>query len=464
MQIKQILSIISIGILPLNNLSAADEKGNSSPNFVIILADDLGYGDLGAFGHPTIKTPNLDRMASEGQKWTNFYVAAPVCTPSRAGLLTGRLPIRTGMTSDKNHVLFPESKGGLPNSEITIAKILKNSGYSTACIGKWHLGNLPQYSANVHGFDYYFGLPCGNDEDLTEGSDYRESVINPKAEYFNVPLVRNSEIIERPADLTTTTKRFTQEAVNFIHKNKDNPFFLYLAHTAPHVPLFSPAEFKNKSLRGSYGDIVEELDWSVGEVLSALKQNGLDNNTLVIFTSDNGPWLGYGELGGSAGLLSGGKGNKGTFEGGMREPTIFRWPNHLKSGVIMDMATTLDLLPTFIKLADAKLPTDRIYDGFDISPVMFGSGKDPREVVFYYRDSQLFAIRKGNYKVHFKILAENEKDLFTFKDLPLLFDLNVDPSEKYNIADRHPEIIAQLKEIIKQHQATIIPVENQLDK
>ena len=403
-------------------------------------------------------------MSTEGQKWTNFYSAAPVCTPSRAGLLTGRLPIRSGMTSDKNHVLSYVSKGGLPENEITIATLLKTAGYNTACIGKWHLGHLPQFTANAHGFDYFFGIPYGNDEDLQEGRDYKSSLLYPKVEYFNVPLMRNSEIIERPADQTTITKKYTQEAIHFIEQNKDKPFFLYLAHSMPHVPLFSSREFENKSLRGHYGDAVEEIDWSVGEILAALKQNKLDNNTFVIFTSDNGPYNGIPGLGGSAGLLSGGKGNRGTFEGGMREPTIFRWPGRLKQGVVMEMATGMDLLPTLSKLADIQLPNDRIYDGYDISPVMFGTGKNPRNIVFYYLDTQLFAIRKGEYKAHFMTKAEFGNDSVIVHSLPLLFNLNIDPSEKYNIADKHPDIIAELREILKQHQSTIVPVENQLEK
>jgi arylsulfatase A-like enzyme len=230
----------------------------------------------------------------------------------------------------------------------------------------------------------------------------------------------------------------------------------------PHLPLFRSREFENKSLRGIYGDVVEELDWSVGEILAALKQNGLDDNTFVVFTSDNGPWTIFQDQGGSAGLLSGGKG--GTYEGGMREPAIFRWPGRLNPGVVMDMATTMDLLPTISKLANVNLPNDKIYDGYDISPVMFGTGKDPRDIVFYYRDVQVFAIRKGEYKAHFMTQPEYGADNVTVHDPPLLFNLNIDPSEKYNIADKHPEIIAEMKEILKQHQASVVPVENQLEK
>jgi len=454
--------LLSVGIAGSQSSIAAENTKASGPNFIIILADDMGYGDVGVFGHPTIKTPNLDKMAYEGQKWTSFYVAAPVCTPSRAGLLTGRLPIRTGMSSEKRRVLFPDSKGGLPANEVTIASALKSAGYATACIGKWHLGHLPQYSPNSHGFDYYFGIPYSNDMDVKDPKDYIKSITNPKIDYFNVPLMRNSEVIERPADQTTITKRYTQEATKFINQNKEKPFFLYLAHSMPHVPLFRSKEFENKSLRGIYGDVIEELDWSVGEILNSLKQNGLDENTLVVFTSDNGPWLVFQSQGGSAGLLTGGKG--GTYEGGMREPTIIRWPGKLKSGVIMDIATTMDLLPTFASLTNIKLPNDRIYDGFDITPVMFGTGKNPSDIVYYYRDTQVFAIRKGDFKAHFITQPEYGNEVVTIQDPPLLYNLSIDPSEKYNIAEKNPEIIAEMKKILKKHQSSIVPVENQLEK
>ncbi len=442
-------------------LIVSGEPGSTPPNFIIIFADDMGYGDVGVFGHPTIRTPNLDRMATEGQKWTNFYVAAPVCTPSRAGLMTGRLPVRSGMCSAKRRVLFPNSKGGLPESEITIASALKKAGYSTACFGKWHLGDLPPFLPNAHGFDLYFGIPYSNDMDRVDGPEGREALIHPKIDYFNVPLMRNSEIVERPADQTTITKRYTQEAIKFIKQNKGTPFFIYLAHSMPHVPLFRSKEFIDKSLRGVYGDVIEELDWSVGKILSTLKQEGLDSTTLVVFTSDNGPWLIFNDHGGSAGLLRGGKG--GTYEGGMREPTIFWWPGKLKPGVVMDMGTTMDLLPTFCGLAHVELPDDRVYDGYDISPVLFGTGPDPRDVVFYYRGTTVFAIRKGPYKAHFITQPEYGSRVKTKHDPPLLYNLEVDPSEKYNIADQHPEVIAEIKNILEAHLATVKPVENQLE-
>ncbi len=454
-------SLLSVGISGQQDVKAAS-KEPKTPNFIIIFADDMGYGDVGAFGHPTIKTPNLDKMAYESQRWTNFYVAAPVCTPSRAGLLTGRLPVRTGMSSEKRRVLFPDSKGGLPEKEITIASSLRQKGYATACIGKWHLGHLPRYTPNAHGFDYYFGIPYSNDMDRVGTENYLETTTKPKIEYFNVPLMRNSEIIERPADQTTITRRYTQEAVKFIEQNKRKPFFLYLAHSMPHIPLFRSPEFVNRSLRGIYGDVIEELDWSVGEVLKALINNKLDKNTIVIFTSDNGPWTTFHEQGGSAGILSGGKG--GTYEGGMREPTIFWSPGLIKPGVIMELGTTMDLLPTFCKLANITLPNDRIYDGYDISPVILGTGHSPRDVVYYYRDTEVFAVRKGAYKAHLITQSEYGPDKPVVQDPPLLYNLNVDPSEKYNVAKEHPEVIEEIKKILEAHKATLTPVENQLEK
>lgn len=457
-----LLILFAAGILFNQNSFGAKKNNAATPNFIVIFADDMGYGDIGAFGHPTIKTPSLDRLAYEGQKWTNFYVAAPVCTPSRAGLLTGRLPIRSGMCSEKRRVLFPDSNGGLPEKEITIASALKGAGYSTACIGKWHLGHHAQYLPNAHGFDYYFGIPYSNDMDLREGMNYLEAFGQPKIEYFNVPLMKNNEIFERPADQTTITKRYTQEAIKFIQQNKEKPFFLYMAHSMPHVPLFRSKEFEDKSLRGLYGDVIEEIDWSVGEIISALKQNGLDKNTIVVFTSDNGPWLEFRQQGGSAGLLSGGKG--GTYEGGMREPTIFWSPEIVKPGVIAELGTTMDLLPTFAKLANVSLPADRVYDGYDIFPVLTEKGHSQRDAVIYYRGTEVFAIRKGAYKAHFITQPEYGSNVKTIQDPPLLFNLNVDPSEKYNISDTHSEVIEEIKQVLTDHLKTIVPVENQLEK
>ncbi|MBE0652809.1 MAG: sulfatase-like hydrolase/transferase, partial [Bacteroidales bacterium] len=289
-------------------------------------------------------------------------------------------------------------------------------------------------------------------------------------------LMRDDQIIERPADQRTLTKRYTEEAVAKIKSLKDGPFFIYLAHSMPHIPLFRSEEFKNVSLAGFYGDVIEEIDWSAGQILKTLKEEGLDENTLVVFTSDNGPWHIFRTHGGTSGLLRGAKG--GTFEGGMRVPTLFWWPGNLKQGVVMDMATTMDLLPTFCKLSGTELLNDRVYDGYDISPLLSGTGKSPRDVVFYYRGTQVYAIRKGDYKAHFFTQSEyiNQtahpitdpptelKNSRTPEDPPLLFNVNIDPSEKFNIAEDHPEIIAGIRKVLEEHLKGIQQVENQLDK
>ncbi|MFP4365942.1 MAG: sulfatase [Bacteroidales bacterium] len=458
--------------------SPATERSNeSAPNLIVIFTDDLGYGDIGVFGHPNIRTPHLDKMAYQGQKWTNFYVAAPVCTPSRAGLLTGRLPVRSGMASDKRRVLFPNSNGGLPQSEITIARALKEKGYRTAAVGKWHLGHKSPFLPTDHGFETYFGIPYSNDMDKVRGTaDHFTLAEREEYEAYDVPLLRDKEIIERPADQRTITRRYTEEAVNQIKEFKDEPFFVYLAHSLPHIPLFRSEEFIGSSVAGIYGDVIEEIDWSVGQILETLKEEGVAENTLVIFTSDNGPWHTFKTHGGSSGLLRGAKG--GTFEGGMRVPTVFWWPGTIEPGVIMEMGTTMDLFPTFCSLAGIDIPEDRVYDGYDISPVILGTGHSPREVVYYYRGEQVYAIRKGDFKAHFITQPEygNRRAHFitepsaeiesgrTVHDTPMLFNVSVDPAEKFNVAEEHPEVIAEFRRILEEHTATLVPVENQLEK
>ena len=457
-KILGILLLLGSGLVG-NPILAQSQK----PNFIIIFTDDQGYGDLGIYGHPTIKTPNIDQMAMEGQKWTNFYVAANVCTPSRSAIMTGRLPVRTGMYSNKRRVLFPNSDGGLPSKENTIAKLLKGAGYATAAIGKWHLGHLPQYLPTSHGFDYYYGIPYSNDMDRVNDLSYMQYFVDSKTENFNVPLMRNEEIIERPANQNTITRRYTEEAVNYINSHQDEPFFLYLAHSLPHVPLFAGKEFLGSSDRGLYGDIIEEIDWSVGEILTALKKNGLDENTYVVFTSDNGPWLIFNEQGGSSGSLFGGKGT--SYEGGVRVPTVVWGPGNVKPGVISEIGSTLDLLPTFCGLSGTDVPQDRIYDGYDISSVWKGSPKSPRESMFYYHGDHLFAVRKGDFKLYlYKNNPMGYPEKLEVLENPTLFNLAVDPSERFDIAEKNPGVIEGINELIKGHQANMVFGETQLEK
>ena len=432
------------------------------PNFVVIFCDDLGYGDLGSFGHPTIRTPNLDRMAEEGQKWTNFYAAASVCTPSRAALLTGRLPVRSGMMSPERRVLFPDSPGGIPEAEITLAEVLKDRGYSTACVGKWHLGHLPKYLPTSNGFDSYFGIPYSNDMNQVNEGPTKELLSPARVEYWDVPLMRDQQIVERPADQRTITGRYTEEAVRFIRSNQKQPFFLYLAHSLPHVPLFASDDFLGTSRRGLYGDVVEEIDHGVGKIMKTLTQLGIAENTLVVFTSDNGPWLPYEEHGGSAGPLREGKG--ATWEGGMREPTIFWGPGRLKSGVVMEMGSTLDLFATFSKIAGAELPADRVMDSYDLTPALFGTGTSPRKSMFFYRESKLYAVRQDEFKAHFitKPVYTGRKENETHHDPPLLYHLGKDPGEQYDVAELYPAVLRRIGELVAAHQAKMVPGEDVL--
>ncbi len=437
------------------------------PNIIIILADDLGWGDLSCYGHPSIRTPNLDRLADQGMRFTDFYSAAEVCTPSRAALLTGRYPIRSGMCDDKYRVLRRVSAGGLPESEITIAQALKKQGYSTACLGKWHLGNYmnnPAHHPRRHGFDYYFGLPHSNDMNPTpkapRGATRR---LDQEAEWWAAPLFRNEELIECPADQTTLTRRYTEEALKFIREHKEKPFFLYLAHTFPHVPLFASSQFKDQSRRGLFGDVVEEIDWSVGQIIDVLRREQLEQDTFVFFTSDNGPWLTQGEAGGSAGPLRDGKGS--TWEGGMREPGIAWWPGHIRAGVVShELACTMDLFTTSLKLAGADIPQDRVIDGVDLSPILFGTGPSRREVFCFYRGTQLYAFRKGTLKAHFMTRSGYGPDAAVPHEPPLLFDVARDPGERFDVAARYSEALADIAKEVERHRATVTPVKCQLEE
>ena len=431
------------------------------PNIVIIFADDLGYGDLSAFGSPNIRTPRLDAMAAQGQKWTNFYVQ-PVCSPSRAALLTGRLPLRNGMygapTGIAPKVIRDNAAQGLPADEITIAELLKSRGYATAIIGKWHLGQLPQFLPMQHGFDSWFGVPYSHDMRMTvprEKGLQSAAYYDPKPEYWDVPLMRNGDVIERPADHRTLTKRYTDEAVRFITEHRTRPFFLYLPHSMPHIPLARSADFVGHSAGGMYGDVIEEIDASTGRILDALASAGLDRRTLVVFTSDNGPWLTFGAHGGSAGPFRHGKGT--TWEGGVRTPAIFWWPGTVRPSVVTDLASSMDVFVTAARLAGAEPPRDRVIDGLDLSGRLTGSAASPRTLNFYYWDTELRAVRKGDYKAHFITSgAYGDGEPRREHNPPLLFNLAADPGERHNLAAAHPEIVADLLREADLHRRSMI--------
>ncbi|MDO8682585.1 MAG: sulfatase [Armatimonadota bacterium] len=391
----------------------------SRPNIVLINCDDLGYGDVACYGSKKIATPNLDTLAQNGLRFTDFYCTAPVCTPSRTALMTGRYPIRAGLT----RVLGQYNKDGIKDEDTTIAQVLKAQGYATACIGKWHLGHLPQYLPTRHGFDYYYGIPYSNNMGAwTEG-------------LVDVPIMRNEEVIERPAIQDTLTQRYTEETIKFIKDNKNGPFFVYLAHTMPHKPWHCSDSFRGRSKGGLYVDVIEELDWSVGEIVKTLREQGLDRHTIVMFTSDNGP------NGGSAGPLRGGKTN--VFEGGMRIPFIASWPGRIPVGLCREPANQMDLFPTFAYLAGGKPPKDRPLDGRDIRPLLTGKGKIPGAFEFYYfRTHVLQAMRYGNWKMHVG------RDTNALPE-PELYNLALDIGEKRDVAKQHPELVAELQQRIK---------------
>jgi arylsulfatase len=453
-------------------MGAAAEAAPLKPNIVIILTDDQGYADVGKFGAAGFTTPNIDRMADEGAVFRNFHVAQPVCSASRTAFLTGCYPNRLGI----HGALGPRTKVGISDKEVTLAQLLKGRGYATAIFGKWHLGDSPQFMPLRHGFDEYFGLPMSCDywpghPDLIANMSSALAAI--KREYPNLPIYDNDKIFHPEMtidDLNHLTTWYTERAVKFIEKNKSRPFFLYVAHSMPHVPLGVSDKFRGKTARGLYGDVIEEIDWSVGQILDALKRNGLDDNTWVIFTSDNGPWLCYGNHAGSAKPLREGKGTN--WEGGTREPCVMRWPGHIPAGSdSWDMFMSIDLFPTIAKLVKAKLPKHKL-DGLDVWPIISRQpgAKNPHDAYwFYYEVNQLQAVSTsdGAWKLQLPHTYQTLAGKPAGKDgLPVpyskrtlekeeLYDLVHDIGETTDVAAQHPEIVRQLEDQAEKARADL---------
>ena len=412
-------------------LSAADQ-----PNFVLIFVDDLGYADIGPFGSKLHRTPHLDRMAAEGRRLTSFYVTANVCTPSRSSLMTGSYPRRVGLDENEKGqwVLFPGNQEGLHSDEVTMAEMLKEVGYRTGCVGKWHLGDQRAFLPTRQGFDYYFGIPFSNDM----GHDSRKQPYR----YPPLPLLRMEEVIEEEPDQRLITKRYTEEAVRFIEQSKAGPFFLYLAHTMPHWPQYASEGFAGKSKNGKWGDTVEEIDWSTGQIFAKLEELGIDDNTLVIFTSDNG---GATRHGASNEPLRGGKGT--TWEGGHRVCFLARWPGRVPAGSTSDeLAISIDLLPTFATLAGAQVPAGRRIDGKDIGPLLLSEKAEPTPhlAYYYYFMTHLNAVRSGRWKLHVARMGGRYPD-YTPNPVLELYDLHADVGETRNVAEDYPQVVARLK-------------------
>ena len=435
MKCFSIIKSIALAGIIWSCFTSCEDKADQKPNFVIIYCDDLGYGDIGPYGNKIHKTPNLDRMAEEGVVFTDFYVTSGVCSPSRSSLMTGSYAQRVDMHvnarpwgSVGRQVLFPKAQKGLNPKEVTIAELLKSQGYATACIGKWHLGDQPEFLPTRQGFDYYYGIPYSNDMNR---------------DFCPLPLMRNEEVIEAPVDQNTITRRYTEEAIAFIDQNKEKLFFVYLPHAMTHNPLYAGEKFKGKSENGIYGDAVEEIDWSTGEILNYLRANDLDKNTMVMFSSDNGA---ASRWGGTNLPLSGWKGS--TMEGGMRVPGIFWWPETLKPSKVQHaMASTMDLLPTIAYLTGAALPDTKL-DGYNIYDMLSGkTSESPYEVFYYYQLEQLQAIRKGDWKLHLPLdsMYGNIHRATIVDGKPMaLYNLKEDIAETKDLAKEYPDIVEQL--------------------
>lgn len=446
-RLKSILFGLVVLVLTSSCQEIKKEALNRPPNVILIFTDDQGYNDVGVFGAADIATPHLDQMAKEGTMLTSYYAAQAVCSASRAGILTGCYPNRIGI----HNALGPGNTHGINASEITLAEMLKSQGYATAIFGKWHLGHHKKFLPTRHGFDEWFGIPYSND--MWPYHPQQGPVFN----FPDLPLYENETVIDTLIEQSQLTTQITERSVDFINRNKDNPFFLYVPHPQPHVPLFVSEKFKGKSGRGLYGDVIMEIDWSVGQINEALKANGLEENTIVIFTSDNGPWLSYGNHAGSAFPLREGKGT--AWEGGQREPFIIKYPNGIPAGkVISEPVMAIDIVPTIAEETNSTLP-EKIIDGKSVLQLLKGSTeKGPQEAYFfYYRVNELFGVRYGKWKLYFPHTYRTMEGQELGKDgVPgnyrmvameeiELYDVQNDISETTDVASEHPEIVAKIK-------------------
>jgi arylsulfatase A len=451
--LRLILVVVAILSVSWRTAQAADEA--ERPNVVIVFADDLAYADIGCFGAEGYKTPHIDRLAAEGRRFTSFYVPQAVCSASRAGLLTGCYPNRIGILG----ALGPSSQIGISADELTLGEMFQSQGYRTAAFGKWHLGHKPASLPLAHGFDAYYGLPYSNDM-------WPKHPENPRA-YPPLPLIDGNKTIETDPDQTQLTTNYTRRAVEFIEQNHDKPFFVYLAHSMPHVPLFVSDKFEGTTERGLFGDVIAEIDWSVGQIREVLEKHKLDRKTLVIFTSDNGPWLSYGDHAGSAGPLREGKGT--SFEGGVREPTVMWYPGQIPAGTECDEpAMTIDLLPTLADWVGAELPTERKIDGLNIRPLITGGPdeKTPHDALYFYWGGHLEAVRSGPWKLHlphsYRTLAGRDGGTggiptkYQQAQIGLsLYNLDDDIGETKNMAQEHPEVVEQLMQYVERARSDL---------
>ncbi|MCG8306893.1 MAG: sulfatase [Cytophagales bacterium] len=441
------------GFVGLSGAQGIQKNNISKPNIIILFTDDQGYGDVGAYGSTNIETPHLDRMAEEGMRFTNFYVAASSCTPSRAALLTGCYPQRVGLPA----VVNDQSDKGLSASEFTIASYLKQNGYSTGMFGKWHLGHHPEFMPTRHGFTEFYGIPYS--------MDMWPWHPKPSHPYPALPLYDREEVVEYNPDVNQMTAVFTEKAVDFIKRNKDNPFMLYVPYSQPHVPLGVSDKFKGKSKAGRYGDVIMEIDWSVGEIMKTVKELGISNRTLILFTSDNGPWLTYGNHAGSTGGLREGKGT--VFGGGQKVPFIAWMEGSVPAGKVEDrMVSALDILPTVVSVTKSNMPRVNPVDGRDIWPILTGRGDVESKPFFFVKTDEVQGVRKGKWKLHvphkYRVVLSKgadglpgEQDNFGGSIGLSLYNIDKDPAESKNVASKYPKVVAQLQKLIKEFESDL---------